>query len=308
MVYCIETDFLAVSDLLLEVLMHKYLTAVLAILISLMLVACEGARSPLPSAELSPSPEVVPKQSVPFPEQETSDKLDEADIDNDERAAIFRAFLTERYNELTDSLYGGIAGVGFIDLDCDGGMEMLLFDAGASASMGVQFFDIIDGEVECISANIFTVGESFGGDHFTETYVNANLFEDFRLMEDKQTGERFFLVTSGNGAIDFSYTELIKFSADSEVLTLTSITYKHEELDEESGEIKSVNYKVGDKDATEQEYIKVTEKIYLDAEDTGLEAKGVFAWESDSYVEGLEGLLAMEEKALSLADNQKNLY
>lgn len=286
--------------------MRKYLTAALAILISLMLMACEGARSPLPSEKLLPSPEAC-GQPVQLPERETPAGHDRASIENEERAAVFRTFLSERYAELAGALYGGIAGVGFIDLDCDGGMEMLLFDAGASASMGVQIFDIIDGEVECISANIATVGERFGGDHFTETFVNANLFEDFRLMENKQTGESFFLVSSGNGARDSSYTELIRFSADGEVLTLTGVAYRYEEYDEDSGEIKSVSYKVGGREASKEEYMALTGKIYSEAEDTGLEAKGVFAWESDAYTEGLDGLLAMADKALSLTGGQKDL-
>lgn len=289
--------------------MHKYLVAVLAVLISFMLVACEGTQPLMPSAELSPSPKVSEEPAEPQ-EMKMVDKRDgtATAIENDEREAIFRSFLTERYDELSRVLYGGIAGVGFIDLDCDGGMEMLLFDAGASASMGVQIFDIVDGEVECISANISTVGESFGGDHFTETYVNANLFEDFRLMENPQTGERFFLVTSKNGAVDFNYSEPIKVSADGEILTLASLTYKYEECDEDTGEIKSVKYKVDGIDATEKEYLAATEKIYSGVEDTGLEAKGVFAWENDAYTNGLEGLLAMTDEALSLAGEQTNLY
>lgn len=289
--------------------MNKYLTAVLAILISFILVACEGTQyQPLTSPELTPSPEISEESTPPLElEKTTENKSDRADIENEDRATIFRNFLTENYSQLSSALYGGIAGVGFIDLDCDGGMEMLLFDAGSSASMGVQFFDIINGVVECISANITSVGESFGGDHFTKTYVNANLFDDFRLMENKQTGERFFLVTSWNGALDFCYSELIKFPAEGEVLTLKSLAYKLEELDEDTGESINVKYKVGSGDVTEKEYRAETERIFSQMEDVGLEAKGVFAWEDEAYTDGLEGLLQMVEKALSLAEVQMRL-
>lgn len=258
----------------------------------------EDTIAPEPSAEASdpPSPATAETDGV------------RTEIKNDERAELFRSFIKDNYSELSKVLYGGIAGVGFADLDCDGGMEMILFDAGASASMGVQFFDIIDGKVECVSANITTVGESFGGEHLTKTFVNANYFEDFRLMEDKSDGKKYFLVKSGNGALDFSYTEHIRFGEDGEALTLTSLAYVYEDYDDETGRVTGAKYKVNGEDTGKTAYDEAISKLESGAKDTNLEVKGVFAYKDSAYTEGLDGLLKMVDDALSVSDGQIDLF
>lgn len=282
--------------------MRKHLTIVLALLISLVLVACEGSPA-LPEGNIT-STSISPE---PSPE-ETMHALERTSIDNVVREQLYKNFLTNNYNDLSSLMPGGISGIGFIDLDLDGGMEMLLFDAGASASMGLQFFDIIDGEVRCVSANIVDLGERFGGDYLRETYVNANYFDDFRLMTDKKTGDKRFVVESANGALDFGYNEQISFSADGEILTLSSLCYQYQSFDNETGTVTGTKYTVGGADCEKDAYDAAVKSLKDDYTDANLECKGVFLWEDDSYAEGASGLIAMADKALSLAGDQIDLY
>ncbi len=247
-----------------------------------------GTGSASPSdieGEASPSPSLP--QTIP-------------QLDNESRFNSYRAFLSDNYQKLSDAFLGGISGIGFIDLDLDGGIEMLIFDAGASAAMGLQFFDIVDDKVECVSANMETVGKAFGGEHMNSVVVNANHFDDFRLMQNKKTGEKFFAVESGNGAADFSYSELIRFGNDNGVLTLESLMYKYEEYDIDTGAVKSENFKISGKDTPKEEYESAYSTFFAGNEDLGYAAMGTFLWEKDNYGAGLDGLLAMADAALFL--------
>ena len=262
------------------------------IIILILSLLCSCGTSSLPSVETaspSPSPSISPSPS-PSPS-----------ADNTGREAIFRNFLSENYQNLSDSFSGGIAGIGFIDLDLDGGMEMVVFDSGASAAMGVQFFDIVSGKVECISANLDAVGKAFGGSHLSGVIVNANRFNDFRLMQDKSTGEKFFIVNSGNGAADFSYSELIRFGSKNGVLTLESLLYKYETTNVDSGAVTGDSYKIKGKAASSSAYKSAYDTFYSNAEDLGFDAKGVLTLESDN-ASTKDGLLTMTERALSLYD------
>lgn len=247
--------------------------------------------------DLTP-PEDKPQESVPPPTETVS-------VDDTEVMDTYRAFLAENYERLYEACYGGISGIGFIDLDCDGYREMLLFDAGASASMGVQFFDVADGKVECISANMQPMGDAFGGSHFTKVYVNANHFEDFRLVEVVDTGERFFLVESSNGSLEFFYRELIRFGKDeNNVLTLTPLFYSYEEYDEESGDVISSSFRVDGSDVTANEYSNASTTFLGSILDLSLECSGVFAWTSNNSAqyEGRDGFLKMAEDAITLSE------
>ncbi len=242
----------------------------------------------------SPSPtDITGETASPAPTPTQS-----AQVGIDERFNTFRSFLSDNYQELSDAFFNGISGIGFIDLDLDGGIEMLIFDAGASAAMGLAFFDIIDDKVECVSANMDAVGEAFGGDHLSKIVVNANRFDDFRLMQDKKTGEKFFIVESGNGAADFSYSELVRFGNDNGVLTLKSLMYKYDEYDIDSGELKSASFKVAGVDVEKTKYDSAYSAFFSGAEDLGYTAMGTFLWEKDDFSAGLDGLLAMADKAL----------
>jgi len=220
--------------------------------------------------------------------------------ENKPREAIFRAFLAENYQKLSDACFGGISGVGFLDLDLDGGIEMLIFDAGASAAMGLQFFDIVGDRVECVSANMQTVGALFGGEHLSELVVNANHFEDFRLVEDSATGEKFFIVESGNGAVDFLYTELIRFGSDNGTLTLRSLMFKHEDFNADSGALTGESFKLAGDTVSRAEYEAAYSGFFGGIRDTGYKARGVFLWEDSGYETSYDGLMSMADKALAL--------
>jgi len=206
-------------------------------------------------------------------------------------------FLDTGFDKLQESFLGGVAGIGFVDLDLDGVPEMVLFDLGASASMGVQFFDIIGGSVECVSANMQTVGDAFGGAHYSSVYVNCNYFSDFRLMENK-AGGKLFCVKSGNGANDFSYQELISFYAAGDILGLKSELYKYTEYNEEGEEVAS-RYDTAGTDCTLEEYIVKFDGFFADNKDLGYEARGVFFWEDSSYGQDYDGVMSMAKSAAS---------
>lgn len=248
---------------------------------------------PESSLQLSSSTDLSDEDALPSPSQTIV-------VDNKARGEVFRAFLSDNYQKLSEAFFGGISGIGFIDLDMDGSIEMLIFDTGASASMGLQFFDIVDGKVECVSANMDAVGTSFGGKHFSKVIVTANYFEAFHLMEDNTTHEKFFTVSSCNGAADFSYSELIRFGKDNGVLALKSLLYQYQEFDIDSGAVIGESYKVNGKDSGRDQYSTDYEKFFSEMSDTGFKAKGVFLSESKDYENGLDGLLAMADKSLSL--------
>ena len=274
--------------------MRKYYSIIIIALMLSLLCSCStaGFSSALgsPSANPSDDSSSTDLTAEPSPSQAVL-------VDNTARAEIFRTFLSDNYQELSDAFFEGISGIGFIDLDLDGGIEMLLFDAGASAAMGLQFFDIIDDKVECVSANMESVGAAFGGEHMSDVVVNANYFKDFRLFEDKETGKKFFIVNSGNGAADFSYSELIRFGNCNGVLTLESLMYKYEEYDIDTGNVKSDNYKIAGEDADNTLYEAAYKSFFTGAEDLGYVAMGAFLWENDGYSSGLNGLLKMADRA-----------
>ncbi len=274
--------------------MRKLYTIIIISFILSLLCSC-GTDAPSSSSTQTPSPSPS-ASTAPSPSPSA---------DSSQRKVIFRSFLSENYQKLSDSFSGGISGIGFADLDLDGGMEMIIFDAGASAAMGVQFFDIVDGKVECVSANMDAVGKTFGGTHMSSVIVNANHFNDFRLMKDKTTGEKFFIVSSGNGAADFTYSELIRFGNKSGVLTLESLLYKYETYDVDSGETTGDTYKIKGKSADGAAYKAANDAFYASAEDTGFDAQGVLTWESN-FNASYEGFMAMADKALSLYDGNIN--
>lgn len=255
--------------------------------------------SPCSSSQPSSSTDLSEETAQPY-------SLRAVVMDNEAHGEDFRAFLSENYQKLSDAFFGGISGIGFADLDMDGGIEMLIFDAGASTAMGIQFFDIIDGSVECVSANMDAVGTTFGGEHMSDVVVNANAFDSFRLVEDISTGEKFYVVQSGNGASDFSYSELVRFGSDNGVLTLTSIMYKHEDYDINNGDVTGENFIVDGKGTNRFAYEFAYSKFFAGVTDTGYVAKGVFMWENSDYELSFDGLMAMADKALALYEVPEN--
>lgn len=279
--------------------MRRYYSLAIIVLMLSLLCSCSSAgfSSALssPSASSSNASSSTDFTAAPSPSQTVL-------VDNFARAEIFRAFLCDNYEALSSAFFEGITGIGFIDLDKDGGIEMLLFDAGASAAMGLQFFDIIEDRVECVSANLSSVASVFGGKYMSSVVVNANSFQDFRLMQDKETGELFFIVNSGNGAADFMYSEIIRFGSTNGVLTLTSLLYLYNEYDIDSGAETGEIYKVNGEKVSAAEYSDAINKLDSGMTDLGYIAKGVFL----SEISGIdtrfnfENMMAMADKALSL--------
>lgn len=251
----------------------------------------------------APSPSEAPQESSD-PASTPSDIPEASDEPADEPTEtysfdVYSLFLQENYTRIAELCYGGIAGVGFIDLDLDDDVELLLFDSGASASMGVQFFDIADdGSVVCVSANMLDLGHEFGGENLSTVYVNANYFDDFRLMH-MEDGTSGFFVTSGNSALDFSYSELISFSSADGVLSLSSLLYRYDDFDIESGEIVTTHCSYLGESVQTDEYETQLAQFNSSWTDTGYEAFGVFIWESRNYTADYDGFMAMVDAAIA---------
>lgn len=276
----------------------KLLPLVLALAL---LCACSTDGTSIKDA--SPSAAASAETSTASVSPSTSpEAVSPAAVDNTARCRVFRTFLSDNYKALSDAFNSGISGIGFLDLDRDGGVEMVLFDSGASAALGAEFFDICsDGSVECVSSNLEAVGKAFGGKELSNVAVNANRFDDFRLMKDKTSGGEFFVVDSGNGALDFKYTELVRFGRDkNDVLTLESLYYDYQDTDDD-GNVTTENWKVAGKSATQAEYQTAKKAFEKSAEDQKYTASGVFVWDSGaSYDASSSGLQQMAEKAFSL--------
>lgn len=213
-------------------------------------------------------------------------------------AEEYAAFVEKNYAALSESCYGAVAGVGFLDLDLDGTPELVLFDSGASASMGVQLFDIVDGAVTCVSASSVAVGQLFGGEHLSPLYVDTVYFEDFRLLQ-AEDGRRWFQVLSRNGAENFYYNELIRFSSQDGVLTLESVYYKRVVTDPVAGEEVSATYTVGGASADEAAFAQAEKAALAAGEDSGYEAVGAFLWSDKTFGDGYNGLMRMIQAAVA---------
>ena len=260
-------------------------------------VETEPAAAPEDKPSEPPEPEKTDAPAQPSQEPQPGNEPEPAE--NVDWQGIYTDFLNDNYDKLSQLIFGGIAGVGFADLDLDGVAEMILFDSGASASMGVQFFDVIDGKVQCVSANMEDLGSEFGGDSFTKLFVNANLFEDFRLVKNGDSA--FFTVRSWNGALDFMYEEIITFGQGDEtttgaVLTLSSAAYRYDEYDVESGDTVTSRFERGGVGITEDEYNTIMASVQSWT-DLDLDVKGAFIWENTDYAAGQTGLMAMVRDA-----------
>lgn len=230
-------------------------------------------------------------------------------VDNAARCRSFRTFLSDNYKTLSAAFNNGISGIAFLDLDCDGGIEMVLFDAGASAALGAEFFDLdADGAVECVSSNLDAVGKTFGGRELSSVIVNANRFDDFRLMQGSGNTQ-YFVVQSGNGALDFKYTELVRFGRDkNDVLTLESLYYDYQDMDDD-GNVTNESWKVAGKSATKAEYDAAVKDFEKNAADMKYTAKGVSILDSGAnYETSAAGLQQMAEKAYTLWENNPFTY
>lgn len=215
---------------------------------------------------------------------------------SDEWLPLYRAFLSDSFDVIAALWPDGISGIGFVDLDLDGTPELLLFDMGASAAMGVQFFDIADGRVVCVSSVNEGAAAAFGGEHFSPVSVCAQLFEDFRLVNDGE--QSWFLVHSANGTPETSWEEYVRFGRDAnDVLMLRSLCRCEIVSDVEADAIASESYSADGEDCDAARYAEA-EAAAEDALDLGYGAFGVFQWnDMERYDTSLDGLLVMLDDA-----------
>lgn len=216
----------------------------------------------------------------------------------DDWAEAYTAFVDKHHETLRATCFGGVAGVGFLDLDLDGTPELVLFDSGASAYMGVQLFDLTEAGVVCVSASSVEAGLAFGGESLSPLYVNALFFDDFRLMQSAD-GRRWFQVVSRNGAEDFYYNELLRFSADAQgLLTPESVWYKHMATDPATGQETEGVYTAAGESVSAKAFAAAESAAAAAGTDTGYTAAGVFLWTDKSFGYDHEGLMAMVAAAI----------
>ena len=284
--------------------MRKILGLVLACSLLLGLGACAAGQA-APSAVATAEPSAAPTetaepdtslQAAPSDPATISDLVTPSPTPEAvDWAGIYTAYISENKEHLENFAYPGFTGAGFIDLDLDGTPELVLFDTGASAAMGVWLFDIVDGTVQCISSGV-TLDESHRGPWYSQLVINAGYFEDFMLYRSTQ-GDSFF-ISSGNGAEDFYYRELIRFGRnENDVLTLESVAFQYVENDLD-GNVVSARYTLSGQDADEAAYNAFMEQFQEDYIYSGYEPAGVFIWGEEQFAPENDGLLQMIQAAV----------
>ena len=208
----------------------------------------------------------------------------------------YLTFLDDNYDILAALWPEGLTGVGFIDLDLDGTPEMLLFDQGASATLGVQLFDLVDGAVECVSSVLESAADAFGGEYFSPVSVCASFFESFRLCQT-DTGYVFW-VLSANGTMESSWEEIIRFDGKDGVLTPSSVCARFLESDPEADAVLSERFTAAGQPVEKDAY-EAAASLFSNGRDTGYEARGVFLWnDMGRYDTTYDGLMAMAHDAV----------
>lgn len=277
--------------------MKRVLYTALALLVLLGLCAC-GTGEPEPTAEPVVSQQVQTPEPTPEPAPEpTAEPLFAGYAETDaDWAGLYRQYVEDNFDVIAALWPDGMSGVGFVDLDIDGMPEMLLFDMGASATLGLQIFDVVDGAVVCVSSVNEAAAAAFGDTHFSGLAVCASYFEDFRLLENG--GEAFFTVKSANGTLESCWEEQIRFvRGEGDVLTLGSLYRLETESDVENGTIAAEHFYANGAACSLEEYQEAT-AIVEGAQDLGYEAAGMFLWnDMERYDTSLEGLLVMLEDA-----------
>lgn len=273
----------------------------LALLLAAVLCGCGTAHAETTPAPTAESVTAAP-DDTPVPAEETPTPTDPPHPDNldlpaaqDGWAESYIAFLDDNYDIFAALWPEGLTGVGFIDLDLDGTPEMVVFDQGASATLGVQLFDLADGQVYCVSSVLEGAAGAFDAAHFSDVSVCASFFESFRLSRAE---EGFcFWVSSANGTMETSWDEIIRFDSREGILTPVSVCARFLESDPESGQVVSERYTVGGAEADAAGY-EAAAKAYTDCPDMGYEAAGVFLWsDMTRYDTTYDGLMAMAQDA-----------
>ena len=274
--------------------MKKLLSILLALLLLFTLCSCTGQKNP--------AQEETPDSSTSDPQTDENNPDDDADGEENLPLVItnweelYTAFLSEYYSALNDACGIGFAGIGFLDLDLDGTPELLLFDNGTSSSMGVHFFDIVDNVVTCVSSGVEAVAQTFGGAHLSDETVSAKSFSSFRLMENRSTGEQLFCVESVNGAMNFHFKNMLRFTGENGILSLESLFHSHVVYAAESTNIISEEYSVAGQPADANAYQAAASAFADTYTNTEYTAVGVFIWDG-AYPNTQDGLLRMAADA-----------
>lgn len=273
--------------------MRRLVIGLLAALMLPMLCACSAAWA-YPLEEQANVTSAADGKAAAASARETKEKLTLPEA-QEGWAESYIDFIDDNYDIFAALWPEGLTGVGFIDLDLDGTPEMVVFDLGASATMGVQMFDIVEDKVQCVSSVLEDAAGAFGDEYFSKISVCASYFESFRLS---RTDEGYcFWVDSANGTLESSWDEIIRFDCKDGVLTPVSICSRYLESDVETGLVVAERYRVADKKSDPAGYAAEAAK-YTDAEDMGYDAAGVFLWsDMNRYDTTYDGLMAMARDA-----------
>lgn len=283
--------------------MKRLANFIWAMVIAVSLCGCGTAQG----AEAAPAPETItPEETAapvetaaadtPAPTAQPHPAVLETGEPEDGWAEAYLAFLDDNYDIFAALWPDGITGVGFIDLDLDGTPEMIVFDQGASATLGVQFFDFIGGQVYCVSSVQEGAAGAFDDTYFSPVSVCASFFESFRLS--KTADGYCFWVTSANGTMESSWDEIIRFDCVDGVLTPVSVCARFLESDPESGQVVAERYTVSGETSDAVGY-QAAAAEYTDAADTSHEARGVFLWNDMArYDTTYDGLMTMAQDAV----------
>lgn len=289
--------------------MKRILCLILALGVVFAFCACsekdgeiELPLSPMPTVEPTVQPTAEPT-AEPASEPDSTGELPGLSLytptESTAWGALYRQWLENSFDVIAALWPEGISGIGFVDLDLDGTPELLLFDMGASAAMGVHIFDIAEGAVVCVSSVNEAAAAAFGGEYFSAVSVCAQLFEDFRLVTDGE--QTYFTVHSANGTPEFSWEEDIRFQRGrGDVLAPESLCRRETANDVENDVIAVEDYFVAGETTDEVSYSEA-QRAVSEAADLGYEAGGVFLWDDmERYDTSLEGLLVMLDDALAL--------
>ncbi len=209
----------------------------------------------------------------------------------------YLAFMENNYDIFSALWPDGLGGVGFIDLDLDGTPEMVAFDQGASAALGAQIFDLINGQVYCVSSTLDSAAGAFDSTYLSPVHVCTSFFESFRLS--RTAAGWCFWVDSSNSTEQTAWDEIVRFDSVGGVLTPVSVCYRYLEFDQDSGLVVAENYTAGGSPADAAGY-QGAANVYQEALDAGYEAKGMFCWnDMDRYSAGHDGLMTMVKDALT---------
>jgi hypothetical protein len=273
--------------------MKRLWMCVLALCLSVLLCACQTGSdlsytptpAPTPEATQTPAPTATPEPEA-FQLPETPEGW----------ADSYLTFLDDNYDIFAALWPEGLTGVGFLDLDLDGTPEMVVFDLGASATLGVQLFDLVDGQVYCVSSVLDSAAGAFGSEHFSTISLCTSYFESFRLCRT-ETGYCFW-VSSANGTLESTWDEIIRFDCVEGVLTPVSVCGRYLASDVDTGLVVTERYTV-DGQASNQTAYDQAAAVYTQAQDLGYEAQGVFLWnDMSAYDTTYDGLMAMAQAAV----------